>query len=86
MVVPYAASVGLSSSRTARSAAAMALSSPLPDPEDKPDKSKRGGPFMLPFVVALLESGIVGRSASDGLGPRSAQDTIVGENLLATSQ
>ena len=83
----YGASAGLSSSSTARSAAAMALSRPLPEPEDKPDRSMRGGPFTLPFVVPLLESaGSLGMSASDGLGLHSARDTPDSESSAGSSR
>lgn len=63
-----------SSSFTACSAAAMALSRPLPDPEDRPERSARGGLSVVAVVLALLVSGgSVGRSVSEGLGALSAE-------------
>ncbi len=51
----------------------MALSRPLPDPEDKPERSAKAGLSVVAAVLALLVSGgSVGRSASEGLGAPSA--------------
>lgn len=78
----HAALLVLSSSSTARSAAAMAWSRPRPEPDERPDRSASGGPSFPVNMLRLLEV-CSGRSARVGLGPPSTHEAAIDEATIS---